>query len=515
MTASQIYARRWWTLGVLSLSLFVIGLDNTILNVALPSLVGDLDASAGQLQWIVDSYILVFAGLLLTLGSLGDRFGHKKLLTGGLLIFGLGSALSAVASSAEMLIGTRALMGVGGAAIMPATLSVITHVFPAGERGKAIGIWAAVSGLGIAIGPVAGGWLLEHFDWGAVFWVNVPVVIAAVVLGRSLVPMTRDAGATRLDPVGAGLSIAGLGALVWGIIETHERGWGDPLVLGAFVGSVVVLGLFAAWELRRDAPMLDLRLFRNRAFSAAGGAIALIFFALFGTVFLTTQYLQSVQGLDALEAGIRILPVAAGIIVGGPLSAKLSERFGARAVITAGMTVITAGLFVLAGLEVDSAYATFALGIGTLGLGMGLSMTPATDAIMGTLPLEKSGVGSATNDTVRQIGGALGVAVLGSLLASGYGADMEAATEGLPATAAHVASDTIGGAEQVAATLPAQSGDALMAAASEAFVNAMHTSVLVAAGAALLGALLAWGVMPRRERRTETAPVAVPAGAAA
>src|SRR4051794_2968945 len=335
--------RRWWTLLVLSASLLVIGLDNTILNVALPTLEHDLGASSSQLQWIIDAYMLVFAGLLLTAGALGDRFGRKRALSFGLAVFGLGSGLSALATSPEMLIATRALMGVGGAFIMPSTLSIITAVFPSDERAKAIGIWAGVSGLGIAIGPVAGGWLIEHASWNAVFLVNLPFVVAALIVGRWLIPESKDPAAPRLDLPGFALSIAGLTTLVWAIIEAPARGWTDGTILGAFGIAAVILGTFLAWELRAREPMLDVRLFRNPSFSGASGAITFVFFALMGSMFFLTQYLQDVLGYSALGAGLRVSPIAIGLIIGGPVSAKLAARFGTRLVVAGGLLLGAAG----------------------------------------------------------------------------------------------------------------------------------------------------------------------------
>src|SRR4051794_19430277 len=332
--------RRWWTLAVLCLSLLVIGLDNTILNVALPTMQRDLDASASQLQWIVDVYMLVFAGVLLSAGSLGDRFGRKRALTFGLAVFGLGSLGSALAGSAALLIAMRALMGVGGAFIMPSTLSILAATFPAHERGRAIGIWAGVSGLGIAIGPLTGGWLVEHADWSAIFLVNLPIVVLALAAGRFLVPESRDETAPRLDVAGFALSFAGLSALVWGLIEAPSRGWTDGLVLAAFALAVAVLGAFVAWERRTAQPMLELALFRNPRFSASSAAVSLASFALFGMIFLLTQYLQEVRGYTALEAGVRTMPVALGLVLGGPLSARLAERLGIRAVVPFGLAVL-------------------------------------------------------------------------------------------------------------------------------------------------------------------------------
>jgi EmrB/QacA subfamily drug resistance transporter len=514
-TSGKAYDRRWWTLVVLSISLLVISLDNTILNVALPTIERDLDASAGALQWIVDSYTLVFAGLLLTMGSLGDRFGRRKALVAGLSVFGAGSLLSAFAPSADALIASRALMGLGGALIMPSTLSVLTNVFPAEERPKAIGIWAAVAGLGIAVGPVAGGWLIEHFDWSAVFLVNIPIVVAALAAAPALVPESRDPEKSRLDPLGAVLSTAGLGVLTWSIIEAAERGWTDGLVLGGFGAAAAALAAFVAWELRTSSPMLDVRLFRVRRFTGASMSIALVFFSLFGAIYFLTVYLQSVMDFDAFDAGLRVTPVAIGLVLGGPLSAKLAERIGTRNVVAGGLVVVAAALLLLTGADADSGYGIVAASLVLLGFGMGTTMAPATESIMSSLPLAHAGVGSAMNDTVRMVGGTLGVAVLGSLLSGRYGADMESAVEGLPAPAAEAAGESVGHAEAVAGQIGGNAGATLERVAETAFSSAMSTTLMVAAGVALTGALVAQLVLPGREReRVEKAALAAePAGA--
>jgi EmrB/QacA subfamily drug resistance transporter len=498
--------RRWWTLAVLCLSLLIIGVDNTILNVALPTLQRDLGASSSQLQWIVDAYLLVFAGVLLTAGALGDRFGRKRALTLGLLVFGAGSLAAALCDDAGALIATRAVMGVGGAFIMPSTLSILTATFPAHERGKAIGIWAGVSGLGIAIGPVTGGWLLEHSGWSAIFLVNLPIVVVALLAGRRLVPESKDPSAPKLDLGGFALSIAGLTALVWGLIEAPSRGWTDPAILAAFGAAAVVLAAFAAFELRSDHPMLDVRLFSNPRFSASSAAISLAFFALFGMIFFLTQYLQDVLGYSALEAGVRTMPVAAGLIVGGPLSAQLTARAGAKRVVAGGLAVVALGLYLISTADVGTGYGLIAIALVALGFGMANAMAPATDAIMGSLPEAKMSVGSAVNDTTRTAGGTLGVAVLGSLLSSGYRGDMDAVTAGLPAPARDAARDSIAGAMAVADRL---GSDQLAKAAQDAFMAGMHTAALAAAGIALAGALVALVFLPSRER--EPAREVVPA----
>jgi EmrB/QacA subfamily drug resistance transporter len=515
MSSELLHRRRWWTLAVLSISLLVISLDNTILNVALPSIARDLDASASALQWVVDAYMLVFAGLLLTAGSLGDRFGRRRALTAGLLVFATGSVLAALAPSTGTLIASRALMGIGGALIMPSTLSILTAVFPAEERARAIGAWAAVAGLGIALGPIAGGWLVEHADWHWVFLVNIPIVVVALGLGRVLVPESRDPKPDRADLPGAALSTLGLTALLWGIIEAPDRGWTSPAILAAFAAAAVVLALFAAWELRTDAPMLDVRLFANRRFSAASGAITLAFFSLFGVLFFTTQYLQNVHGFSALQAGVWSLPVAAGIAIGGPLSARLTARVGAKLTVSGGLLVVATGLVLYSTADAASGFALVGAAEAIMGAGIGLAMTPATDSIMGTLPPERASVGSAMNDTVRQVGGALGVAILGSVLSSHYRDGMTTAAHGLPANAAGAARDSIAGASAVAERVGGSAGQALHHAANMAFVDGMQIAMLVAAAVTVVGAAVALVLLPARAPETAPAPRLAPEAATA
>ncbi|MGH9005534.1 MAG: DHA2 family efflux MFS transporter permease subunit, partial [Acidimicrobiia bacterium] len=358
--------------------------------------------------------------LLLTAGALGDRFGRKGALTAGLVIFGTASGVSAFATSADQLIALRAVMGFGAALIMPATLSILTNVFPPAERARAIAIWAGLAGAGAAFGPIASGFLLEHFWWGSVFLVNLPVVAAALIAGRRLVPQSKDAAQPPLDPVGAVLSMVGLGALLYGIIEGPNHGWTDPLTLAWGVGGIAILVVFGLWERRTRHPMLDLGFFRSPIFSSAAGAITLIFFAMFGTFFLFTQYLQLVLGYGTLEAGVRMLPMAFTMMVAAPSSARLVERFGARRVVTIGLSLVAVALLLLSTVAVDTPYWRLVLNLMVMAAGMGLSMAPSTTGIMASLPLGKAGVGSAVNDTTRELGGALGVAVLGSLLASQY-----------------------------------------------------------------------------------------------
>ena len=499
--ADRIYQRRWWTLAVLCLSLVVIGVDNTILNVALPTLVKDLQASTSQLQWIVDGYTLVFAGLLLTAGSLGDRFGRKGALSIGLVIFGSGSVLSAMAGSPAQLILTRCVMGIGAALIMPATLSIVTNVFtvPA-ERARAIAIWAGFSAMGIAIGPLAGGYLLEHFYWGSVFLVNVPIVLAALVSGWYLVPNSKDPSAPRLDPVGAVLSIVGLTALVWSIIEAPSKGWGSTPVVAGLALAAVVLGGFAAWERHSDHPMLNVEFFKNPRFTAASQAVTLVFFALFGSLFVVTQYLQTVLGYSALAAGVRIIPFAVVMMVLAPQSAKVAERVGTKLVVFGGLLAVAAGLLVLLSATAHSGYGPVFVSFVVMATGMAFTMAPATESIMGSLPRDKAGVGSAVNDTTRQVGGALGVAIIGSVFSSVYASHIgtDVAALHLPAPASSAANSSVGGALEVAARIGGPTGQSLADGAREAFVAGMHHGVVVGALVAIVGAFVALAFLPAR-----------------
>ena len=502
-----VYQGRWYTLLVLCLSLMVIGLDNTILNVALPTLAkpvadGGLHATGSQLQWIVDSYTIVFAGLLLTAGSLGDRFGRYRGLTVGLSIFGVGSLLSALAPNANTLIATRALMGIGGAFIMPATLSILTNVFRNDrERGKAIGVWAGVSAVGIGIGPVAGGFLLTHFWWGAVFLVNVPVVIVALFLGYRYVPESRDSTAPRLDPLGASLSIVGLGALLWAIIEGPAKGWSSAPVIGGFTVAVVVLASFMLWELRCAHPMLDIRYFKNRRFSAASGAITITFLTLFGTIFLLTQYFQSVLGYSTIKAGAVLIPQSLMMMVFAPMSTRWVNRFGNKLVVFFGMLVVAADLLLMMTFTTSSS-TLHIIGVTVwLGFGMAHIMAPATESIMGALPRDKAGVGSAMNDTTRQVGGAVGVALLGSILSSRYGSHVTSALSGVaPSAVIDQAKDSVGAALGVAENNPQAQPFAgqIVTAAHDGFVNGFHVAVGLAAVLVFLGAIAVFRFLPAR-----------------
>jgi EmrB/QacA subfamily drug resistance transporter len=438
MRPESVERRRWWILGVLAFSVLVIVLDNSVLNVALPAIVRQLHASSSELQWMVDAYSLAFAGLLLTMGSLGDKYGRRPALQIGFLVFGVGSAISAIVGSPGQLIASRAVMGVGAALIMPATLSIITNVFPADERPKAIAIWTATAGVGVALGPITGGFLLEHFYWGSIFLVNLPIVAVGLLAGAFLIPDSRDPRAPRLDWVGAILSIVGLCALLYAVIEAPTHGWTNGTILTAFAIGGVVLTAFFAWEAHVEQPMLDLHFWANPRFSAASGAIAVTFFALFGAVFLLTQYLQFVLGLSALQTGVRLLASAVPVMLVSPLAPRLVARIGTKLTVAAGLATIAVALASFDGVDVTTGFGGVTWRLALLGVGMGLTMAPATESIMGSVPLARAGVGSAVNDTTRELGGAVGVAVIGSVFASVYGSRIVDALHGQPGAPSRV-----------------------------------------------------------------------------
>ena len=489
--------RRWLTLAVLSLSLIVIGLDNTVLNVALPTIQTAFSATTAELQWMVDAYVIVFAGLLLVMGALGDRHGRARALQTGLVIFGLASVAAALSATSGQLILARAAMGVGAALIMPATLSIIINVFPQEERARAIAIWAGAAGIGIGLGPLIGGLLLEQFSWGSVFLINVPIVLIALTAGAVLVPDSRDPSPTRLDWPGAVLSVAGISILVYGLIEAPTHGWTDPLVLGAFGTSALLLVGFVWRQLTSDHALLDMGLFRDLNFSIAAAAIAFAFFTLFGMIFMLTQYLQLVHGLSALEAGVMMLPLVIGLPVGAAISIRLGARFGARATIGGALVALALLLASMSLWQPDTELWVVAL---TLLLGAAIManvMAPATESVMSSVPDERAGVGSATNDVVRELAGALAIAILGSSLATIFGDRMADAVAALPPELAAVARDSVGAALAVAGQMGGAGGAALADAARAAFMGGMGTSLVIAAAVALTGAGVVLRFLPR------------------
>jgi EmrB/QacA subfamily drug resistance transporter len=485
----KVYARRWKTLAVLSLSLLIIGLDNTILNVALPSLQKEFDASASTLQWMVDSYLLVFAGMLLTMGTLGDRFGRKRALQAGLLLFGGASLCVLLVQTSGQLIAVRAVMGIGGALIMPATLSIISNVFPREERGKAIGIWSACAAVGVGLGPLFGGLLLKAFSWESVFLLNVPVAAAALIAGVILVPNSRDPKPGAFDLVGATLSVATLSSLVYGIIEAPNRGWTEPLILASFGAAVVLAVLFVRWELRTPSPMLNLDFFRNPRFSVASAGIGIQSFALFGAIFAMTQFLQDAHGYSSLQAGGAMVPLAVGLVMGAGSSMKLVARFGTARVASSGLLVMATMLSLSLFWSADMPYWPLGIWFWGVALAMGWVMAPSTASVMGAVPEEKAGVASAMNDVTRQVAGSLGTAIVGSIISTLYASRIHDSVASLPDAQRLAAEDSIGKANAVAATLPASDGAHLMHSAGSAFTHALGLGFVIAAGVAVLGSL--------------------------
>ena len=495
LSPEKAYERRWYTLAVLCMSLVVITVDNSILNVALPTIVRDLGASGSDLQWIIDAYIIVFASLLLTAGALGDKFGRKGALTVGLLLFGAFSGLASLADSPEMLIVMRGLMGIGAAFIFPTTLSILTNTFTGHERARAIGVWAGVSGIGVALGPMLGGILVEHFYWGAVFFVNVPICALALVLGYFFIPTSRDPDNRPLDPLGALLSILTLVSLLYAIIQAPEKGWLAPEVVVAFACFVVLFGAFGYWELHTSDPMIDLRVFRNPRFSAASSVLTLTSFALYGSVFLLIQYFQFVLGYSPLEAGLLAMPVALAMMVVSPNAPRLVRRWGTKRVVVVGMMVAAGAMLLYASNTIMSSFVGGCAVRLLFGIGLGLTSAPATESIMGSLPPSRAGVGSAINDTTRQTGGALGVAIIGSIFLAFYHHFADHAQR-LPAASAAAVHDSVGRALELARTLPVAQGAEIVRLSREAFIEAMRYTYPIAATFLLLAALIAWRYLP-------------------
>jgi EmrB/QacA subfamily drug resistance transporter len=511
------YDNRWRTLAVLCTSLLIVIVGNTVLNVALPTLQkpveqGGLGASNTEVQWIVDAYGLIFAGLLFTAAALGDRFGRKGALQAGLVVFAAGSTLGVVADSPEMLIVARAIMGVGAAFVMPSTLSILANVFPSRERAKAIALWAGIAGSGAALGPLASGVLLENFWWGSVFLVNLPIIAVALVAGWMWVPKSKDRTATPLDPVGALLSIVGLSALIYAIIEGPHHGWLSTASFAWFGLAIVVLVAFCFWELRNRHPMLDLHLFRNPRFAVASGGITLVFFAMFGTFFMVSQYLQGVIGYSPLDAALRLLPFSFIMMAVAPQTPKLVARFGADTIGAVGLTLCALGLAGTALYRVDTGYPQLVVTFCVMAAGMALTMTPMTNQLMAAVPRDRAGMGSATNDTTRELGGALGVAVLGSVLASQYASGVAPAVAGLPAEAREVAEASIGGAIGVAQRLPEAAASELLGAAKQAFVDGLTAAAIVGAVVVALAAVAVKRFLPSDRDNAEVTgqPSAVP-----
>ena len=506
------HPRRKQILLVLCLSLLAGVIDNTVLNTALPTLARVLHAGTSSLQWIVDGYTLCFAALLIPAGALGDRYGRRRSLIGGLVVFALGSLAASFAPNAGVLIADRVLMGLGAAFVMPATLSILNAVFPPRERAQAIAAWSAVAGVGIIIGPTLGGLLLAQFWWGSVFLVNVPIVVIALAGVLWVVPETAEPGRCSLDVIGTLLVAGALVAMVAAIIEAPSRGWTGLGTLGEVAVGLGALAIFVWWELRVESPLIDLRIFSSRAFSAASGSITVTFFALFGSLFVFTQYLQLVHGYSPLSAGVRALPFAFATGVMSPLSPVLAKRLGNRAVISAGLALMGLGLLDLSTAQVATGYPALALAVAIMGAGMGLVMAPASSTIMTTVPAHQASAGSAVNDTIREVGGTLGVAIVGSLAAAIYRSRLSTklAAHHTPGFVAHVATSSIAAADAIGKSIGGARGGEIVQAARATFTTAMALGMRVAGGIAVAAALAAIAVIPRvRPARGATVPTHV------
>jgi EmrB/QacA subfamily drug resistance transporter len=496
-TPAQVYERRWWILSVLCLSLLIIFVGNSSLNVAIPTLSQELHASESQLQWVIAAYSLVFAGMLFTAGALGDRYGRKGALQFGLAIYVFACLFAASSHSMSELIAARATMGLGAAFIMPSTLSILVNVFPPEERTKAIAIWAGVVGAAGAIGPVSTGVLLSHFWYGSVFLVNVPIITAALVAGWFLLPKSRDPLEAEVDPLGAVLSIVGIVALVYGLIEAPDHGWGSRTTLVSFGVAAVVLFVFVLWELRTETPMLDIRYFRNPAFSTGTGGMILIFMSMYGLIFLMTQYLQLILGFSPLGTALRLLPMAPIMIIVAPLTPRLSTRFGANKTVAAGMLLAATAMVLFGTTTPHTPYIALVGMIACLNAGFALSMSPMTAAIMSAVPSRRAGAGSAMNDASRELGAALGIAVMGSIAASQFTHSLNALTRGLSPAFQERAGASIAGAIAVADTVGGRAGAALHAGANAAFLDGFHLSTTIGAVLCVVSACLVTRYLPR------------------
>ncbi|MEU8991064.1 MFS transporter [Streptomyces sp. NPDC048558] len=496
------YTRRWWALLVLCLSLLIVVMANTSLIVAAPDMTRDLDLTSSDLQWVIDGYTVPYAALMLVLGAIGDKYSRRGALIAGLLIFAGGSVMGSLVDETALVIAARAVMGVGAAVVMPATLSLLVAIFPRGERAKAITGWTATSGLAIAVGPLVAGWLLEDHAWGSTFLINVPIAIVAVVGALALVPPSKAAGMGRIDYVGGLLSIVSVGSLVYAAIEGPHFGWGAGPIAAAVAAGIGLLA-FVAWELRHPHPMLDVRKFAQRSFSGSMLAVLFFFFGTFGSLYYATQYLQFVLGYGALETGVRLLPLAGAVFVGAAVTGRLTPKLGVKAMVVSGMLIGTVGVFLLTRIDQGSSYADFLASLIMLGFAIGLSVSPATDTIMGSFPESELGVGGGANDTSLELGGALGIAILGSLLGTAYRDKLSDLIGGrLPHSALETAKDSVGGgiavAEQVAKNPAggAQQAQALIDAVHEAFAHGVAQTSLIGGIIMAAGTLIVLAVLP-------------------
>ena len=497
---TRLDPRRWWALGALVASMLVLGFDTTILNVALPTMAEQLGATTSQQQWMADAYVVVFASLMLPAGLLGDRFGRRRMLVTGLVIFLGGSVIGALAGDVNWVIAARTVMGVGAALVMPLAMSVLPSLFGPAERTRAVGIVSAASALGLPLGPIIGGWLLNHFWWGSVFLINVPMVAIGVAACVFLLPETSDPASPKVDVLSTVLTATGLGALIYAIIEAPDRGWGDPLVLALFALAVVLVGALVLRERQVERPMLDMELLTHRGFLLNASAATLVMFVLSGLMFVLPPYLQAVLGNDAFGTGLRMLPMMGGLIIAARAAQPLVERFGARAVVAAGLVVLAFAALLGSRTTVHDGYGFTALWLSVAGLGFGFSVVPSMDGALAALPANRAGSGSGLLMTLRQVGGAIGIALLGSLLAGAFRDRLD--ITGLPAPLGHTAGESV-----VAAHLVAEkTGSAhLIASANASYVHGMGLVLMVCGIAALATALLAAALLPNAptDRRTE------------
>jgi EmrB/QacA subfamily drug resistance transporter len=495
--------RRWLVLAVMSVGTLIVFIDNTVVNTALPAISVDLEASTSTLQWTIDGYVLILAGLLLLGGSLGDRFGRRRWMIVGLVVFGVASSGAALAESAGQLIAFRGLQGVGAALVLPATLSIITNVFPREERARAIAIWTAVGALGIGIGPVVGGYLVDNVAWSAVFWLHVPVVLIALI-GMAAVPESRDERGLRLDIPGAVFGTGGLVALVYAIIEGPETGWASGEILGSFGLATVFLAIFTVVELRSDAPMLPLRVFRQKDFTGAVLTIGLILFGMLVTFFFLTQYFQIVQGRSALEAGLLIIPVSLAMMFAAPLSGQLMKSIGPRFLVLAMAGAMVTGVLMLTGIEVGSSTTSVVVPLIIFGFGAGLGMPALSDTVMAAVPEADAGIGSAVNDVSRELGGALGIATIGSVVSSLYRSNMADALNGaVPTELVELAGESVGVAALATQNLPTGTATIVLDAARATFVDAMTAGFRISAAFLATAVVIALTLIPRRMRTSQ------------
>jgi len=514
------YPRRWAALGVLCLSLLIVVMANTALIVAAPDMTRDLALSSSDLQWVIDGYTVPYAALMLLFGVIGDKYSRRGALLAGLLVFGGGAVVGSLADTTTAVVTARMIMGVGAAIIMPATLSLLVATFPRAERARAIAAWAATSGLAIALGPLLAGWLLESHSWSATFLINVPIAAVAAVAALMLVPPSKADARGPIDWLGGLLSVVTIGSLVYAIIDGFHFGWGAGAV-GAAVTAAVGLGLFVAWELRHSQPLLDVRRLGGREVGGSTLAVLLLFLAAFGSIYYVSQEFQFVLGLSPLATGVHLLPLAAAVSVGSVLSGRVHPRLGTRVTVVAGMVIAAAGVLLMTTVDGGSGYLDFLVPLVLLGIGIGLSVSPATDAIMGNFPESDLGAAGGLNDTAIELGGSLGIAILGSVLASAYKDDIAGFLGTLPvgqlsgeqaaqaAQAVAVAGDSVGGASVVAGELSADplfasQSQALLDAAGTAFGHAIAQASLAGGVALGVGAVIVALILPGRPTTSET-----------